>query len=145
MQKQAEKYNLNDLLKVSSPAVIDTTHMDGENEKECRSDESPPLKHFKYLSEILSIKLSQIFYSTEVDYEKEINHYFTNLSQFSTKKQCTTKKDPADYWVRIENMYLNLSTLATNILFIPASSTPVKRMLLVAGYSCIGRRNYLKK
>ena len=140
VQKQAEKYNLNDLLKVSSPAVIDTTHMDGENEKECRSDESPPLKHFKYLSEILSIKLSQIFYSTEVDYEKEINHYFTNLSQFSTQKQCTTKEDPVDYWVRMENMYINLSKLAADILCIPASSIPVERMFLVTGYSCICRR-----
>ena len=33
VQKQAAKCNLNYLLKVSSPAVIDTTHMDGENEK----------------------------------------------------------------------------------------------------------------
>ena len=51
--------------------------------------------------------------------------------------------DPISFWIENEAGYPLLSSLAIDILCIPASSAPVERTFSTAGESTSGRRNRL--
>ena len=51
--------------------------------------------------------------------------------------------DPLDFWVQNESTYPLFASLAFDVLTIPASSTPVKRVFSTTGLVSSGRRNQL--
>ena len=67
----------------------------------------------------------------------ELEYYF--LSLLTTSERL----DPISFWTENEANYPLLSSLACDMLCIPASSAPVERTFSTAGESTSGRRNRL--
>ena len=64
-----------------------------------------------------------------------MKHYFQKLPQGDDSD------DPLDFWIESEKHYPKLALVAMDLLYIPASTTPVERVFLTAGYAYSGRCN----
>lgn len=103
--------------------------------------EEPPLKRFRLLSSILQEKQkdsTKKVHSTPPGQE-ELERYL------STTHIVTDRVDPITFWTECEHMYPTLAAIATDILAIPASSTPVERVFSTAGEATAGKRNRLSQ
>ena len=66
----------------------------------------------------------------------EIEHYFDSVETLAESA------DPLCYWEEVKE-YPLLSTIALDVLAIPASSAPIERVFSTAGDSTSGKRNRL--
>ena len=67
----------------------------------------------------------------------EVERYFSSVISLPEEV------DPITFWIDNEANYPLLSSLAIDMLYIPASSAPVERTFSVAGESTSGKRNRL--
>ena len=98
----------------------------------------PAKKRFHHLESVIQQKWKETLKrsSKQPPGQIELDHYLTTLE--SARK----KVDVLQYWVDLQLQYPLLSKIGTvDVLVIPASSTPVKRVFSTAGEACIGRRN----
>ena len=103
-------------------------------------DGQPPgEKRFKHLRKVLELRIKEGIQkaSTLPPGKSEIEHYFSSVATLSEKE------DPITFWLNNESTYPLLSSLAVDLLCIPASSAPVERTFSTAGESTCGRRNRL--
>ena len=101
--------------------------------------EEPPTKRFRHLNRILEEKWKEGLRKTSaIPLEKaEVERYF------QTVESVVEKVDPITYWISHEKNYPLLSSVAVDILTIPASSAPIERVFSTAGESTAGKRNRL--
>ena len=99
----------------------------------------PPEKRFKHLEKVLELKMREGLEKTSQmpAGKAEIEQYFSSVITMSERE------DPITFWIEKEANYPLLSSYATDILCIPASSAPVERTFSTAGESTSGRRNRL--
>lgn len=69
--------------------------------------------------------------------KQELENYLQNLQPLSEEI------DAVQFWIDAEKTYPLLSSIAVDILTIPAASTPIERVFSVAGESTSGKRNRL--
>ena len=62
---------------------------------------------------------------------------------FDTIESLAENQDPLSFWTDRVQVYPLISSIALDILVIPASSAPVERVFSTAGESTIGKRNRL--
>ena len=117
----------------STPLSASPTSTDHEEEI------GPPAeKRFKHLHRVLELRIKEGIQkaSTIPPGKVEIEHYSSVVTTLSDK-------DPITFWLNNESAYPLLSSLAVDLLCIPASSAPVERTFSTAGESTCGRRNRL--
>ena len=86
--------------------------------------EGPPTeKHFKHLEKVLQQKVKEGLEKTAhlPPGKAELDHYFSSLLTMSEGV------DPISFWTENEANYPLLSSLACDMLCIPASSVPVEQ------------------
>ena len=59
--------------------------------------------------------------------EEELSRYKAEMHETDESK------DPMDFWVSVENQYPSLSSVAYDLLVIPASSAPIERVFSTSG------------
>ena len=99
----------------------------------------PPEKRFKHLEKVLQQKVKEGLEKIAhlPPGKAELDHYFSSLLTMSEGV------DPISFWTEHEDNYPLLSSLACDMLCIPASSAPVERTFSTAGESTSGKRNRL--
>lgn len=99
----------------------------------------PPEKRFKHLEKILEQRIKEGLEKTSQmqPSKAEIERYFSSVHAI------VESVDPITFWLKNEGNYPLLSSLANDLLCIPASSTPIKHTFSTAGESTSGRRNRL--
>lgn len=99
----------------------------------------PPEKRFKHLGKVLEEKVKEGLEKTShlPPGKAEIEQYFSSVHSVAESV------DPITFWLENETKYPLLSSLAIDVLCIPASSAPVERTFSTAGESTSGRRNRL--
>ena len=103
-------------------------------------DNGPPqAKRFKHLGKVLEQRIKEgLNRASKVPPGKaEIERYFSSVVTLPEKE------DPVTFWISNESIYPLLSSIAIDLLCIPASSAPVERTFSIAGDSTSGRRNRL--
>jgi len=134
-------------LKAEISEITDTPLESANTEEsvsvEANSDEQPPLKKFRHLSDIISQKLReahQVEKSTAATTAEREVEKFCEL-RFGIPP--SSKTDALRFWLDLETVLPNLFRLAADLMVVPASSAPIERTFSIAGYCCIGRRNRL--
>ena len=105
---------------------------------EAAGDE-PPTKRFRHLNKVLEQKFKEGIKKKSVNPpgHGEIQRYFDSVETLSEAV------DPLSYWENQVQDYPILSSIALDILAVPASSAPVERVFSTAGDSTAGKRNRL--
>ena len=101
--------------------------------------EEPPMKRFHHLSKLLeeTVKEGIQEVAKSPPGKQELENYLQNLQPLSEQI------DAVQFWIEAEKTYPLLSSIAVDILTIPAFSTPIERVLSVARESTSGKRNRL--
>ena len=101
--------------------------------------EEPPKKRFHHLNRILEAKWKEGLKRTATlpPGKAEIEKYFLTVDA------AADKVDPIVYWTGQQHNYPLLSSIALDILAIPATSAPVEQVFSTAGESTAGKRNRL--
>ena len=88
--------------------------------------EEPPTKRFRHLNRILEEKWKEGLRKTSaIPVEKaEVERYFQAV------ESAVEKVDPIVFWISHEEKYPLLSSVAVDILTVPASSAPIERVFL---------------
>ena len=121
--------NNSDASSSSSSAASFPVHLDEGSE--------PPKKHFHHLSKVLEARLKEGRTPKSPLGELELAQYLQAIHSYSEDY------DPLDFWINEMKMYPLLSSLAFDILSIPASSAPIERVFSTAGEATSGKRNRL--
>ena len=101
--------------------------------------QEPPTKRFRHLNRILDEKLKEGMKKKSVNPpgHAEIERYF------DTVENLREVVDPITYWKNQSQDYPLLSTIAIDVLTVPASSAAIERVFSTAGDSTTGKRNRL--
>lgn len=101
--------------------------------------EEPPTKRFRHLNRVLEVKFKEGLKrkSKHPPGHTEVERYFDSVEALAENV------DPISYWDGMMQEYPLISSVALDILSIPASWAPVERVFLTAGDSTIGKRNRL--
>ena len=118
----------------STPQTASPHGTDNEDE-----ERPPAQKRFMHLGRVLEMRIKEGLEkaSSLQPGKSEINNYSSSVATLSENE------DPISFWVNNEAAYPLLSSLAVDLLCIPASSAPVERTFSTAGESTCGRRNRL--
>ena len=102
------------------------------------SGDELPTKRFHHLNKVLEQKFKEgIKKSVNPPGHGEIQRYFDSVETLSEAV------DPLSYWENQVQYYPILSSIALDILAVPASSAPFERVFSTAGDSIAGKRNHL--
>ena len=119
----------------SSSSENSPTHEVGYEVRE----EPPAAKRFRHLDRVLEVKFKEGMKrkSKHPPGTTEIERYFDSVEALAEHA------DPISYWEGMMQEYPLISSVALDILSIPASSAPIERVFSTAGESTIGKRNRL--
>lgn len=101
--------------------------------------EEPPTKRFRHLNRVLEVKFKEGMKrkSKHPPGATEVERYFDSVEALAEHV------DPISYWESMTQEYPLISSVALDILSIPASSAPIERVFSTAGESTIGKHNRL--
>ena len=100
--------------------------------------EEPPTKRFCHLASFLERRLEEDKkLGKKQPGEQELETYI------AMSHSLPEHVDPVTFWIEQENIYPLLATLAVEVLTMPASSTPVERIISTAGEPSCWKRNGL--
>lgn len=102
-------------------------------------DEGPPTKRFRHLNRVLEEKFKEGMKRKSVNPpgHTEVERYFDSVDTLAENV------DPLSYWENQLQEYPLISSVALDILTIPASSAPIERVFSTAGEYTTGKRNRL--
>ena len=113
-------------------------HLPSEPEEQPVEDKEPSNKHFKHLAAVIARKkdfLAASAAGTNSKIEEEILRY---QAEHTNWMKPFAQLIFGSLW---KITFLLLSSIAYDILVIPASSAPVERVFLTSGESCMGKCN----
>ena len=101
--------------------------------------EEPPTKRFRYLQRVIDQKFKEGMKRKSVNPpgHAEVERYFDFVQVLAESV------DPLAFWESLMQEYPLISSVALDILTIPASSAPIERVFSTAGESTTGKRNRL--
>ena len=107
------------------------------HQEECENPLPKKRSRFSHLTKVLEAKVKEGLETKHPHGELELTKYMDVVHSVPDED------DPLSFWVEHQDTYPNLSSLATDILCVPASSAPVERVFSTAGEATSAKRNRL--